>query len=406
MQILLVHRTFPAQFRCLTAALGQDMSHQVCFLTTQEEQETPGVRKMLYQVNGKAAAEVHGYVRSTENAFYYGTAAYEAAWKLKKQGWTPDVILGHSGWGPLLFLKEIFPKTPLIGYFEWFYRAHGSTHGFHPEQPVTPDIEAEVRTKNVPILQDLCATDAGVSPMHWQKKQFPAEFHSKIRVLYDGVDTAFFQPRPEAKLVLPRLNLNLSAETEIVTYVTRAMEPMRGFPQFMEAVAEIQRRRPKCHIVVVGNDRAEYGKPREDGRSYKQWALDTYAFDPARLHFTGPLLLEEYRTVLQASSVHVYLTYPYILSWSFMEALACGCMMISSRTAPVEEVVTGGENGLLVDFFTPMQIADRVDQVFAEPEAARRMREQARRTVLERYSFQKLYPQHLAFLQEVSSIGV
>ena len=406
MRILFVHRTFPAQFRCLAAALGQDRAHRVCFLTTVEEQEIFGVRKILYHVKNEASSQVHAYVRSTENTVHYGLAAYEAAWQLKKEGWIPDLIVGHSGWGPLLFLKELFPKTPLIGYFEWFYRAHGSTHDFNPERVVTPDIEAEVRTKNATALQELCMADAGISPMYWQRKQFPAEFHAKIRVLHDGIDANFFQPRAEAELILPRQKLNLSGVKEIVTYVTRAMEPMRGFPQFMEAVAEIQRRRPHCHVVVVGNDRAEYGKPREDGLTYKEWALNTYSYDKERLHFTGPLYLEEYRAVLQASSAHIYLTYPYILSWSFMEALSCGCMVISSRTPPVEEVLRDRENGLLVDFFQPMQIADRVDEVFADPEVVRRMREQARQTILERYSFQVVYPQQLAFFQEVVQRGV
>ncbi|NCB77970.1 MAG: glycosyltransferase [Negativicutes bacterium] len=402
MRILFVHRTFPAQFRCLATALGMDTRHRVCFLTTIQEQEIPGVRKLLYCVKREAAQETHAYVRYAENALYYGMAAYEAAWKLKREGWIPDVIVGHSGWGPLQFLKELFPTTPLIGYFEWFYRAQGSSHGFDPAQSVTADMAAGIRTKNVPILHELYTADAGITPTYWQQAQFPIEFQAKIRVLHDGMDTNFFQPKEGTKLVLPRQRLDLSGAEEIVTYVTRAMEPMRGFPQFMEAVAEIQRRRPKCHVVIVGNDRTEYGKPREDGKTYRQWALENFTYDPTRLHFTGPLFLEEYRTVLQASSAHIYLTYPYILSWSFLEAMACGCMMISSRTAPVQEVMADGENGLLVDFFAPMQIADRVDQVFAEPEATRRMREQARQTVLEKYSFQTLYPQHLAFLQEVA----
>ena len=402
MRILFVHRTFPAQFRRLAAALGRDTRHRVCFLTTIQEQEIPGVRKLLYSVKQAAARETHAYVRPAENALFYGMAAYEAAWKLKQEGWIPDVIVGHSGWGALHFLKELFPKTPLIGYFEWFYRAQGSSHGFNPAQPVTADMAAEIRTKNVPVLHELNTADAGITPTFWQQAQFPTEFQSKIRVLHDGMDTNFFQPNEGAKLVLPRQQLDLSATEEIVTYVTRAMEPMRGFPQFMEAVAEIQRRRPKCHVVIVGNDRTEYGRPRDDGKTYRQWALENFTYDPGRLHFTGPLSLEEYRAVLQASSAHVYLTYPYILSWSFLEAMACGCMVISSRTAPVQEAMKDGENGVLVDFFAPMQIADRVDQVFAEPDTVRRMREQARQTVLEKYSFQNLYPQQLAFLQEIA----
>jgi glycosyltransferase involved in cell wall biosynthesis len=273
------------------------------------------------------------------------------AQKLIAQNFLPDIVYAHSGWGPGLFIKDIFPKATLLGYFEWFYHAHGTDADFDPTEPLQADDEARIRIKNAPILLDLCNCDAGLSPTTWQRQQFPTEFHSKIKVLHDGVDTSFFQPKPGAKLVLPSINLDLSDVAEIVTYVGRGMEPYRGFPQFMEAVALIQKRRPKTHIVVVGEDRVAYGKSLPDGKTYKQLMLEKLDLDLSRLHFTGRLPYNQYLQVLQASSVHIYLTRPFVLSWSMLEAMATGCLIVASNTAPVTEVIRDGENGLLVDFF-------------------------------------------------------
>lgn len=403
MRILFVHRTFPGQFRYLANVLGKDQSHQVCFLTsTPEAGDIAGVTKISYQAAAEGKSKTHAYVGHLEKAMSFGQAAYSAAWKLKQKGWIPDVIIGHSGWGPLLFLKDLFPDTPLIGYFEWFYRSHGSTHGFDSTVPVTPDMEAEIRTKNTSIMHELCAADWGLTPMLWQRNQFPQEFHSKMTVIHDGVDTGFFSPAAE-KLILPRKNLDLSGAKEIVTYVTRAMEPMRGFPQFMEAASKILKRRPHCHIVLVGSDRSEYGLPRADGKTYLQAMLEQFEFDKSRLHIVGTLSIEEYRKVLRASSAHIYLTFPYILSWSLMESLACGCAVISSNTPPVAEVIKSGENGFLVDFFSPDQIVEYVDQALEHRQAIEKIRENARITIEEKYSLKKLLPLQLNLFSAVAN---
>lgn len=400
MRILFLHPNFPAQFRHLAAALAKSSSNQVFFGTIRREGSIPGVNKVLYQPKREARPETHHYVRPLENAVLQGQAVFRMAEQLKSVGFVPDVVYGHSGWGPTLFVKDIFPQARLLCYFEWFYHAHGSDADFDPSEPLSADDEARIRIKNAPILQDLYSCDRGLSPTYWQHQQFPSEFQSKINVLHDGIDTDFFRPQPGAKLVLQSCQLDLSHVDEIVTYATRGMEPYRGFPQFMETVALLQQRRPNCHVVVVGENRVAYGKRLSNGQTYKDLMLEKFPIDQSRIHFTGWLPYPEYLQVLQASSVHVYLTRPFVLSWSLLESLSTGCLVVGSRTAPVMEVITDGVNGLLADFFSPEEICSRIEEALNQPEKMAHIRVKARETVQEYYNLADLLPRHLQWIEK------
>ncbi|MBD1913418.1 MULTISPECIES: glycosyltransferase family 4 protein [unclassified Leptolyngbya] len=403
MRILFLHPNFPAQFRHIATALAQNPNNEVVFGTLRQEGELPGVRKVLCSQPREPRPEAHAYLHSTEKAVLMGQAAYRMAAQLKAEGFVPDVIYGSSGWGLTLFMKDIFPQARLHCYFEWFYHAHGSDVDFDRAKPVDVDLEASLRIKNMPILSDLWSCDRGLSPTYWQRSQFPSEFHSKITVLHDGIDTTFFKPKPERKLVLPQLGLDLSHVDEIVTYTTRGMEPYRGFPQFMEAIALLQERRPNCHVVIAGEDRVCYGKPLPDGKTYKQLMLETLPLELSRIHFTGSLPYEQYLQVLQASSAHVYLTYPFVLSWSMLEAMATGCLVIASGTEPVTEVIQNGYNGLLIDFYSPASLVEQIDDALEHPEQMEIIRTQARETILRSYDLKNVLPQHLKQLQGDSS---
>ncbi|MFN6466336.1 MAG: glycosyltransferase family 4 protein [Nostoc sp. DedVER02] len=400
MKILFLHPNFPSQFRNLAIVLGKDPNYKVVFGTNRREGEIPGVYKAIYTPSREVAPQTHHYVRSLESAVLTAQAVYRVSEKLKAEGFVPDIVYGHSGWGPTLFMKDVFPKAELLCYFEWFYHAHGSDADFDPNEPLNADDECRIRVKNTPILTDLYSCDRGLSPTNWQRQQFPKEYHSKLTVLHDGVDTKYFVPKPDSKLVLPRINLDLSHVEELVTYVGRGMEPYRGFPQFMETVALIQQRRPKCHVVVVGEDRVAYGKNLPDGQTYKKLMLEKLesSLDLSRLHFTDRLPYNEYLQVLQASSAHIYLTRPFVLSWSMLEVMAAGCLLIASKTSPVLEVVKDGVNGLLVDFFSPQDIANRVEEALNNPQEMKAIRANARETILKRYDLAKLLPQHLQWM--------
>ncbi len=400
MNVLFLHPNFPAQFRHLAVSLAANPKNRVVFGTKRKEGEVPGVYKAIYTPSREAHSETHHYVRTLESAVLQGQAVYRLAEQLKKQGFVPDVVYGHSGWGPTLFIKDIFPKAQLLCYFEWFYHAHGTDADFDPQEPLIPDDEARIRLKNTPILVDLYSCDRGLSPTDWQRQQFPPEFHAKINVRHDGVDTAFFKPQPGLKLVLPKINLDLSEVTEIVTYVARGMEPYRGFPQFMQAVSILQKRRLNCHFVIVGEDRVAYGRSLPNGKTYKQLMLETLPLDLSRLHFTGLLPYSDYLKVLQVSSVHVYLTRPFVLSWSMLEAMSAQCLVLGSDTPPVKEMIEDGVNGLLVDFFSLEKIADRVEEVLDCPDRMAGIRKKARETIQEQYDLAKLLPQHLTWLTD------
>ncbi|WP_319402151.1 glycosyltransferase family 4 protein [uncultured Anaeromusa sp.] len=403
MRILFVHQSFPGQFVNLALQLAKQPENQIVFLCEEKDQpQIPNVLRATFKQTRFARKETHHYLRNAENAILQGQAAYRTGLNLKQQGFEPDIVYGHAGFGAAMYMKDLYPKAPLVGYFEWFYHAHGGDVGFDPAIPVTADDECRLRTKNMAILQELYSCDAGVTPTYWQHRQFPLEYRSKIHVLHDGVDTKMNRPDPQAKLVFAEQNLDLSEAQEIVTYVGRGMEEYRGFPQFMEAVSLLQKRRPQCHVVIVGGEGVSYGRPHPSGKSFKEILLKEYEYDLSRLHFTGPLPYAQYRQVLQASTVHVYLTYPFVLSWSMLEAMACGCTLVASATPPVQEVVRDGENGLMVDFFNPQQLAARLEEALADKELRSRLGSNARETIKSQYDVDRLVGQHLQLIQNMA----
>ncbi len=403
MRVLFLHPNFPAQFRHVAAVLGKDPNNQIIFGTKNENPDwvIPGVRKVLFTPGRDPYPGTHHYIRPLESAVIYGQAVFRMADQLKSEGFIPDLIYGHSGWGPTLFIKDVFPDSQLMCYFEWFYNARGADSDFDPAEPLQIDDIPRIRMKNASILTDLYSCDWGLSPTYWQKSQFPPEFHNKISVLHDGVDTEFFKPNPGAKLVLP--NLDLSGVDEIVTYVSRGLEPYRGFPEFMESIAYLLERRPNCHVVIVASDRVCYGKSLDNGKTYKQLMLEKIPLDMSRVHFVGTLPYGLYLKVIQASSVHVYLTRPFVLSWSMIESMSTGCLVVGSATPPIQEVIQDGYNGLLADFFAPKQIADRIEEVLKHPNRMAQIRANARQTVLERYSHTTLLHQHIQIMTQVAN---
>jgi glycosyltransferase involved in cell wall biosynthesis len=399
MKVLFLHNNFPAQYRHVAQALSQDPNNQVVFGTQNKDTELAGISKSLYELARDPSPQTHHYVRPLESAALTGQSVCRMAMQLKAKGFIPDLICGHSGWGPTMYVKDVFPDSPLLCYYEWFYHAYGSDADFDPESPLTFDDLPRIRTKNAPILIDLYTCDRGLSPTFWQRSQFPPEYHDKISVMHDGVDTDYFVPEPGSKLVLP--NADLSHVEELVTYVSRGMEPYRGFPQFMQALAHVQERRPKCHVAIVASERVCYGKALLDGKTYKDLMLEQVPLDLSRIHFLGTLPYGLYRKVLQASDVHVYLTRPFVLSWSMIESMSSGCLVVGSATPPVMEVIEHGKNGLLFDFFSPQEMADRIDDVLDHPDRLKELRINARKTALERYDLKTLLPKHLQLMQDV-----
>lgn len=399
MRYLFLHDNFPAQFPHVATALAKDKGNEVLFGTLRKEGELPGVRRINFKLNRRVNQNTHHYLQGLERAVITGEAVYRMCEQLKKEGFVPDVIYGHSGWGPPLFIKDVFPDSRLLCYFEWFYNTYGSDVDFDPNVPPTADDAARIRMKNSPVLLDLESCDRGITPTHWQHDQFPKEWKSKIDVLNDGFDTDLCKPSEGARLKIDRLGLDLSSVEELLTYTAWGMEPYRGFPQFLQAIAKLQKTRPNMHAVIVGEDRVVYGRKRSDGKTWKQEMLETLNLDETRIHFPGKLPHEELRKVYQASSAHIYLTRPFILSWSMMESMASGCLLIAADVPTVTEVITDNETGLLVDFFDADAIADKIEEALDNPKKMKPIRKNARQHILDHYSLKKILPQHLDWIR-------
>jgi glycosyltransferase involved in cell wall biosynthesis len=402
MKILFMHQNFPAQYKHLARLFGADAKNDVHFITRAKAPEIPGVKKHLYTLHREASKQLHHYLKPFETAVLYGQAAARALMTLRKSGFTPDIICAHPGWGEALYTKDIYPDVPVLGYFEFYYRARGSDVGFDPEVPVSLDDMCRVRTKNANNLLSLEGCDAGLSPTRWQRSQFPKEFLYKIARIHDGIDMTVAAPDPAARLDLPN-GRTLTAGEEVVTYVARNLEPYRGFPIFMRAVEEICRRRPDCQIVIVGGDGVSYGRRLASGETYRAHMLKEVKIDPARVHFLGNVPYNRFLKVLQVSAAHVYLTYPFVLSWSMLEAMSARCLVIGSDTPPVTEVLVDGRNGLLVDFFAPKQIADRVDEVLDHKDRMADVRARAQATITERYELSMCLKKHMKLIKELAS---
>lgn len=405
MKILFIHQNFPAQYRHIAAVLGQSAGHQVVALgdvvNIKRRPKIPGVNLVGYPVPASASPRTHHYVRPLEGAVRRGQGVVRACLELRKHGFEPDVIYAHPGWGEALFLRDIYPKASITLYCEFYYRAGGADVGFDPEFPSSLDDTFRVRIKNATSLLSLEAADAGLSPTQWQRRAFPREFRNRIEVVHEGVDTDVVKPEPATEVILAEKKLKLTAQDEVVTYIARNLEPYRGFHIFMRAVPEIQKRRPRAHVLVVGDEGVSYGQALPKGQTYKQKMLDEIGgkIDMNRLHFLGPVPYETLLRVYQISSAHVYLTYPFVLSWSVLEAMAAGCAVVASRTAPVEEVIADRKNGFLVDFFKPEEVAARVDEVMENGPDVLAVRKQARRTVVGRYDLRRVcLPAHLELL--------
>lgn len=351
MKLLVVHQNFPGQFGHLVEAWTRRPGWDIRALGRESAPGLPGFAGFVrYKLTRQGHSHQHPYLRQMEVATLHGQAAARAMLALRQRGYKPDAIVAHPGWGETLYAKDVFPDARLVHLCEWYYHAEGADLGFDPEFPPSFDDRARIRTWNALHTLNLTNCDAAVSPTRWQRSRHPEIFHPKIAVQHEGIATRTLGPDANAAITTPS-GAVLKAGDPVITYVARNLEPYRGFHVFMRALEQIQRAHRRCHAVIVGGDGVSYGKRPKGSANWREHLLREVSQDPTRTHFLGRLPRAQYLRVLQVSAVHVYLTYPFVLSWSLLEAMACGAPVIASDTAPVREVIRDGDNGRLVDFF-------------------------------------------------------
>ena len=387
MKVLFVHNNFPAQFRNVVEALLEAGGFALAAIGAESAQAVEGVASQRYALQPFDLSATHPFARRFDGECRRAEQVLMAAGALASSGFVPDLIFAHCGWGETLPLRAIFPKAKIVVYAEFFYRGEGQDVHFDPEGPkLGVDGIAALQCKNASTLLALTDADAGVSPTHWQRSTFPREFQDKISVVHEGIDIERFRPNPTARFPVPSGQV-LTKSDEVLTFASRNLEPMRGYHVFMRALPAILRARPATHVVIVGGDGNSYSHAPPPGRSWKTHYLDEVVskLDLSRVHFVGRLAHDAYLSLLQVSAAHVYLTYPFVLSWSLLEAMATECEIVASDTAPVREVIEDRLNGVLVPFHDPSALAEAVADTLAHRGEAPGHGPAARATIVERF---------------------
>lgn len=396
MRVLFLHQNFPAQFKHLAPALAA-AGHTVVALPMRRGESSvwQGVHVRPYWPSRGSAPGVHPWLTDLETKAVRAEACARHMIRLRDAGFVPDVVVAHPGWGESLGVKAVWPGARLGIYCELYYQADGADVNFDPEFGRSDPLDVlRLRFKNLNSDLHVELADGALAPTRWQAGSFPEPLRSRIEVVHDGIDTDALQPRADARFALPDGRV-LTRADEVVTFVNRNLEPYRGFHVFMRALPELLRQRPHAQVLLVGGDGVSYGAAPADGRSWRTVLTDEVrphlpAPDWARVHFVGRLPYPQFVALLQVSTVHTYLTYPFVLSWSLLEAMSLGCAVVASDTAPVREVITHGETGRLTDFFDPAALAHTVASLLGDPNERQRLGRAARAQVCQRYDLRRI----------------
>ncbi len=404
MNILIIHSQLPGQFIHLIryfSSLSQFQLYGICEQSNAKCIE-PAWFEELYTYKEKqvSSTQVHYDVTNFQRAVFRGQSITHILEKCKTQGLSFDIALCHTGWGEALYLKTIYPDLPLIGYVEFFFNIKNCDVDFDPASPLTQEQKIQIKNLNAQLLLGMNECDALVSPTYWQQSLFPDIWKPNINVIHEGVDTELCCPDANVSIRLPN-GLELSKKNKVVTYCARNLEPYRGFPVFMKAIDQLLKKGLDCHVLIVGGDDVSYS-PRLPGESYRTYCIRQGDFPEDKVHFLGEVDYEDYLKVLQISSVHIYLTYPFVLSWSLVEAMATGCAIIASDTGPLQEIIQPENNGLMVEFFDYEALSKKISELLHNPEKSRQLGVAARKTVIQHYRYQYAIQQYLKLIHTLT----
>ena len=392
MQILIIHQNFPGQYKHLAPALVEQ-GHQVFSLTPKVEKRTvwKGVQLLPYKISRASSKEIHPWLADLETKVIRADACYRQALTWKEKGLNPDVILAHHGWGEPMFLKDVWPDAKMGIYCELYHLDSGESVNFDPEFE-TKDLRSNalrLRLRNLNNTLHFEAADAGISPTEFQASTFPEPFRSDISVIHDGIDTELVKPNPDAVLKISD-DLSLTRDDEVITFINRNLEPYRGYHAFMRALPKLLKARPNAQVVLLGGDEVSYGSKPPAGKTWKQIYIDEVRDqisdeDWARVHYLGRVPYDTFLAMMQVSRLHIYLTYPFVLSWSLLEAMSAEAAILASDTAPVLEAIRDDETGMLTDFFDGDALVEKANALLEDPDKRARLGKAAREFVLKTY---------------------
>lgn len=395
-----MHQSFPGQYLHLIRHLAAT-GHEIVFICVPTLNRIDGVRLVLYPKTRPAEENVHAAARDLDAAVRRAAAVANTAALVKRRGFTPEIIIGHHGWGEMLNLPDVWPNTPILGYFEFYYRTRGADVGFDPEFPTLLSDYPIVRSKNALNLLAFDMGQHGQTPTNWQRSTYPPWAQPPISLVPEGVDIGARRP---ARRTLRVGGMTIKPRDKLVTYVARDLEPYRGFHIMMRAIPRLLRARRDIRVLLVGGDGVSYGQRHPDG-PWRQVMLEQLgsAIDPTRVAFPGRVERSLYVDIMQRSDAHVYLTYPFVASWSLREALALGCAIVASDTPPVTEFVRHGETGLLVPCLDAEAVAEAVLRVLEDQALAHRLRMRAARYAAMELSIQAHLESYQRLIAQVAA---
>ena len=409
MNILFIHQGFPGQYLHICQRLIEQKIHTIASVSMGMSpfKNNKYYQHVQYQPKRGNSATIHPWTLDVETKTIRAEACGEACHQLKSQGFNPDIICGHPGWGELLAVPYIWPNTPILMYQEFYYNAYGYDCNFDPELQIDQNSwedQTRVHLKNANSLLNLDHSTWNVTPTEFQRSSFPKQFHDKFATIHDGISNAARPAKPEDKLKITLNNGNkFTPEDELITFVNRNIEPYRGCHSFIRAIPHIQEQNPNAQVIIVGQEEGvSYGKrcPRGEWKDVFLKEIEGL-YDPKKVFFVGQLPYQDFLDILKISRAHVYLTYPFVLSWSLLEAMSTGCAIIGSSTAPVKEVIDDGIHGLLVNFFDPKDIAIKVSEVLQDKRLAKELGRNANQRAVDRYSLERCLPRHLELIDLV-----
>ncbi|WP_297489017.1 glycosyltransferase [Acidocella sp.] len=410
MNFLFVHQNFPGQYVHIVRSLLADNAqrpgtHEIVFMTEPNQNHMNGVRKVTYAKPPEISPSLAWDTRDFEMASRRAQAAYRGALQIKALGFQPDVIIGHHGWGELLNLVDAFPGVPLIGYFEFYYRILGADVNFDPEFPMDTAIFGGVRGKNSTNLLALNLEQYGQTPTRWQHSTYPDWAKKHIAIIEEGVELERCRPDPAArKKSLTVGRLTVTPKQKLITYVARNLEPYRGFHTLMRALPRILREQPDAVVSLVGGDSVSYGVMPRQGGNWRNLMMKEVGdgIDLSRVHFMGKVSYDDHLALLQRSDAHIYLTYPFVASWSLREALACGCLVVGGDTPTVTEFIQHEVNGLITPTLDHGALAETVLRALSEPRLAAKLRANARSYAEKKLGMPEYIARYRGYIEEVT----